>query len=43
MINNKMMTEIMSTNEVGNDAVVEDMKNALQAEIAMEEKNKLLE
>ncbi len=43
MINNKMMTEIMSSNEVGNDAVVEDMKNALQAEIAMEEKNKLLE
>lgn len=43
MINNKMMTEIMSSNEVGNDAVVEDMKNALQAEIALEEKNKLME
>ena len=42
MINNKMMTEIMSGNEVGNDAVVEDMKNVLQAEIAMEEKNKLM-
>lgn len=43
MINNKMMTEIMSGAEVGNDAMVEDMKNALQAEIAMEEKNKLME
>ena len=43
MINNKMMTEIMSGTEVGNDAVVEDMKNVLQQEIAMEEKNKLME
>lgn len=43
MINNKMMTEVMSSNEVGNDSVVEDMKNVLQNEIAMEEKNKLIE
>lgn len=43
MINNKMMGEIMNSNEISNDAVVEDMKNALQAEIAMEEKNRLLE
>jgi len=43
MINNKMMTEIMTGTEVGNDAVVEDMKNVLQQEIAMEEKNKLME
>jgi len=43
MINNKMMTEVMSGTEVGNDMVVEDMKNVLQQEIAMEEKNKLME
>ena len=30
MINNNMMTEIMKGSEVGHDAVVEDMKNALQ-------------
>jgi hypothetical protein len=42
MINNKMMTEIMTGTEVGNDAVVEDMKNVLQQEIAMEEKAKLM-
>ena len=28
---------------MGNDAVVEDMKKVLQDEIALEEKNKLLE
>lgn len=43
MINNKMMTEIMNTNEAGTDMVVEEMKHALQEEIAMEEKNKLME
>ena len=36
MINNKMMTEIMSTQEAGTDSVVEDMKNVLQQEIALE-------
>ena len=36
MINNKMMTEIMSTQEAGTDNVVEDMKNVLQQEIALE-------
>ena len=30
MINNKMVTEIMSTQEVGNDHIVEEMKEALQ-------------
>ena len=43
MINNKMMTEIMEGQEAGTDTVVEDMKNVLQQEIAMEEKNKLME
>ena len=32
----------MTGTEVGNDAVVEDMKNVLQQEIAMEEKGKLI-
>ena len=43
MINNKMMNEVMAGSEVGNDAVVDEMKNVLQQEIAMEEKNKLEE
>lgn len=43
MINNKMMNQIMTGTEVGNDAVVEDMKNVLQQEIAMEEKGKLIQ
>lgn len=43
MINGKMINEIMSTNEPQTDMVVQDMKNALQQEIAMEEKNKLME
>ena len=30
MINNKMMNEIMAGTEVGNDTVVEEMKNVLQ-------------
>lgn len=42
MINNKMMTEVMSGTEIGNDGMVEDMKNVLQQEIAMEEKNNLM-
>ena len=36
MINNKMMTEVMSGTEIGNDTMVEEMKNVLQQEIAME-------
>ena len=43
MINNKMMNEIMAGTEVGNDHIVEEMKNVLQQQIAMEEKNKLAE
>jgi hypothetical protein len=43
MINGKMVTEIMSTGETQTDGMVEEMKNALQQEIAMEEKNKLIE
>ena len=43
MINGKMITEIMSTGETQTDGMVEEMKNALQQEIAMEEKNKLIE
>lgn len=43
MINNKMVGEIMNTQEIGTDSVVDEMKNALQMEIAMEEKNKLME
>jgi hypothetical protein len=43
MINGKMINEIMSSNEPQTDMMVEDMKNALQQEIAMEEKNKLVE
>ncbi len=43
MINGKMITEIMNTGETQTDGMVEDMKNALQQEIAMEEKNKLYE
>ena len=43
MINGKMINEIMSSNEPQTDTVVEEMKNALQQEIAMEEKNKLME
>ena len=42
MINNKMMNEIMTGTEVGNDMVVEDMKKVLQDEIALEEKNKMI-
>jgi hypothetical protein len=42
MINGKMITEIMNTNETQTDGVVEEMKQALQQEIAMEEKNKLI-
>ena len=30
MINNKMITEVMSTNDVQHDAMVQDMKNVLQ-------------
>ena len=33
----------MTGTEVGNDMVVEDMKNVLQQEIALEEKGKLIE
>lgn len=33
----------MNTQEIGNDHVVEEMKQALQQEIAMEENNKLME
>jgi len=43
MINNKMVGEIMNTQEIGTDAVVDEMKNALHMEIAMEEENKLME
>ena len=43
MINGKMINEIMSSNEPQTDNVVQEMKNALQQEIAMEEKNKLME
>lgn len=41
MINNKMIGEIMNTNDVQHDTVVEEMKNALQQEIALQEKNKM--
>ncbi|XP_031505845.1 uncharacterized protein LOC116268266 [Nymphaea colorata] len=43
MINGKMITEIMNTNETQTDGMVEEMKEALQQEIALEEKNKLME
>jgi hypothetical protein len=43
MINGKMITEIMNTNETQTDGMVEEMKYALQQEIALEEKNKLIE
>lgn len=43
MLNNKMINEVMSTNDIQHDNMVEDMKQALQQEIAMEEKNKLAE
>jgi acetyl-CoA carboxylase alpha subunit len=43
MINGKMITEIMNTGDIQTDGMVEDMKNALQQEIALEEKNKLIE
>ena len=33
----------MTGTEVGNDVVVEDMKRVLQDEIALEEKNKMIE
>lgn len=35
MINGKMITEIMNTGETQTDGMVEEMKNALQQEIAM--------
>ena len=43
MINNKMMGEIMTGTELGQDNTVEEMKNVLQQEIALEEKNKMEE
>lgn len=43
MINGKMITEIMSTGETQTDGMVEEMKEALQQEIALEEKGKLIE
>lgn len=43
MINNKMTAEIMNTGEYQTDHVVEEMKEALQQEIAMEERNRLEE
>ena len=43
MINGKMMNEMMNTNDVATDNVAEEMKQALQQEIAMEESNKLME
>jgi len=35
MINNKMIGEIININDVQHDTVVEEMKNALQQEIAL--------
>ena len=43
MINNKMVGEIMNTQQIGTDTIVDEMKQALQQEIAMQEKNKLME
>ena len=43
MIENKMVGEIMNQGEVGHGNMVEEMKNALEQEIVMEEKIKMAE
>lgn len=43
MINNKMVTELMDTQQPQTDSTVEEMKIALQQEIAMEQQNLLHE
>jgi acetyl-CoA carboxylase alpha subunit len=43
MINNKMVTELMDTQQPQTDATVEEMKLALQQEIAMEQQSLLHE
>ena len=43
MINNKMTTEIMNNSNDIADANVDNMMNALKMEVAMEDKNKIIE
>lgn len=43
MINGKMITEIMNTGETQTDSTVQEMKRALEQEILMEQKNKMME